>query len=354
MIRRLSSRTRHRAALVAAAAAAVLAGVLAGPAAVAVWSAQVTVSGRVTAAQVASSMGIAPQTATFANEARTRAALVTITNTTTGPTTVPADVRAELSVPSAINAGILATAWPVQTPAECTDAAIPPPGSATGAWTAGLTVAGDPVAPGSETYLCVQTTGTGRAFGVDGGTQTFSPAVSVTLSVHGFSATAATSATYTTRLMYRVTLWPDGRVQQIRPDGDRTLCMDVGDTMGEPVALAACQGSVAAPGPDQFFIWNTVSPDYSTLTAGRDAGGLVTIDTDGTLSTRAAGAPGVQTWQPQAQGGSVFQVVSGSGLCWTAPAAAGAVTASVCDGSAAQQWVFFLVSTGTTGSPDGS
>ncbi|WP_426625504.1 hypothetical protein ACPPVW_05430 [Leifsonia sp. McL0607] len=349
MTREPGSRTRYRAAVSTVAVTAVLAGVLAGPAAVAVWSAQLTVSGSVTAAQVGVSAGLAPQTATIANEARTRAALVTITNTTTG-STVPADARADLSVPSALGPGILATAWPVQTPAECTDSAAAPPSSATGAWTDGLTVAGDPVAPGAETYLCVQTTGTARAFGVDGGTQTFAPTVSVTLSVRSFAATATATATYTTQFIYRVNLWSDGRVQQIRPDRDRTLCMDVGDAMGQLVALAACQGAPATPGPNQFFIWNTVAPDFSTLTAGRAAGGLVTIDPDGTLLTRAQGAAGVQTWQLQLRSGTtIFQIVSGSGLCWTAPVAAGPVTAAVCDGSSAQQWVFFLVSAGTAG-----
>lgn len=69
MTRQTGSRTRDRSALSAAAVAAVPAGVLAGP--------------------------------------------VTITNTTTGPATVAAAVRADLSVPSALTAGGLATACPV-------------------------------------------------------------------------------------------------------------------------------------------------------------------------------------------------------------------------------------------------
>ncbi|MCI0159255.1 RICIN domain-containing protein [Leifsonia shinshuensis] len=354
MTREPRPRRRFRAALIASAVGGLLAGILAGPAAVALWSAQVTVSGHVTAGQVAASADVAPQAVTFANGARTRAALVTISNTTSGPTTVPAGVRAELSVPSALDAGILATAWPVPAPADCTDDAVAPPDAVTGAWTDGLTVAGDPVAPGAQTYLCVQTTGSARAFGVTGGTQTFDPAVAVTLSVHGLSATATATATFTTQLIFPVSLWNDGRVQQIRPDRDRTLCLDVGATMGGPVSLAACQGSPSAPGPNQFFVWNTVAPDFSTLTAGRAAGGRVTIDPDGTLSTRDAGAAGVQTWQLQVQGTSIVQLVSESGLCWTAPAAAGPVTAAVCDGSAAQQWAFYLVSTGTTDTPGGT
>ncbi|MBO1741752.1 RICIN domain-containing protein [Leifsonia sp. TF02-11] len=335
--------------------AAVLAAVFAGPAAMALWSAQVTVSGQVTAAQVTSSVGLAPQTATIANEALSRASLVTITNTTTGSSPVAAQVRADLSVDSVLNPGILVTAWPVQTPAECTDTAVAPPGSATGPWTDGLSVQGDPVVPGAESYLCVQTTGTTSAFGIDGGTQSFSPTITTTLSVHGFAATATTVATYTTQWIFRVFTWSNGRVHQIRPDSDRTLCLDAGAAMGMPVTLAACQGTVATPGPNQFFIWTTVAPNYQTLTAGRAAGGLVTIDPDQSLRTRAAGV-GEQTWQLQRRTGSgtAFQVVSGNGLCWTAPAVAGGpMTAAVCDGSTAQQWAFLLVSEGTTGNPEG-
>ncbi len=337
----------RRIVISAVALAAVVAGALAGPAAVALWSSQVTVSGRVTAGVVGVDATLAPDSATIANEARTRAALVTITNTTAGPTTVPADVTARLSVSPGLNGGIMATAWPMQTPSECTDSAVPPPDAVTGPWVDGLMVAGDAVAPGATTYLCVQTSGTARAFGVEGtGSQTFSPRVDVTLSVHDIEATADTTATYTTQWIYRVGLFPDGRTHQSRPDADRELCIDFGDTLGEPVSLAACQGTPASPGPTQWFTWHVVSGDFATIEAGRPAGGLLTLEPDGSLVTRAAGT-GAQGWQLQTPSSSPLQIVSESGLCVIPTMSAGQVvagplTAGICDGSIGQMFVFFV------------
>lgn len=343
-----STRRARRIAISATALIAVVAGALSGPAAVALWNAQVTVSGRVTAGVVGVDVTLLPGSATFVNGARTRAALVTITNTTAGPTTVPADVTAQLSVSPAVNAGILATAWPTQNPADCSDTATPPADAVTGPWVDGVTAAGDAVAPGATTYLCVQTSGTARAFGTTiTGTQTFTPSVDVTLSVHNVQATAATTATYTTQWIYQVSLFPDGRTQQGRPDSDRGLCFDFGAALGGPVSLAACQGTTAAPGPTQWFTWHTVSTDFATIEAtGRTAGGFVTIDPDGSLLTRAA-STGVQNWQLQVINGSLMQIVSESGLCLTATMSAGQViagplTAASCNGSIGQQFVFFL------------
>lgn len=346
---RARSLGRLRRIVVSSAALTVaVAGVVAGPAAVALWSSQVSVTGRVTAGAVEVEATLAPDSATIVNEARTRAALVTITNTTSGPTTVSADVTARLSVSAGLNGGIMATAWPTQTPAECTDTAVPSPDAVTGPWVDRLTVAGYDVAPGATTYLCVQTSGTARAFGVEGtGSQTFSPRVDVTLSVHDIEATADTTATYTTRWIYRVGAFPDGRTHQSRPDADRELCIDFGDTMGEPVSLAPCQGSVASPGANQWFTWHVVNSDFSTIEAGRPAGGLVTIDPDGSLVTRPAGT-GIQSWQVQTPASSPLQIVSESGLCVTPAMSGGQVvpgpmTAGNCSG---QMFVFFVAGGG--------
>jgi hypothetical protein len=263
----------RRIVISSAALAVAVAGVMAGPAAVALWSSQVSVAGRVTAGAVEVEATLAPDSATIVNEARTRAALVTITNTTSGPTTVPADVTTRLSVSPGLDRGITATAWPVQSPAECSDVASPPADAATGPWIDGLTVTGDAIAPGATTYLCVQTSGTARAFGVGGtGSQTFTPRVDVTLSVRGIEATAATTATYTTQWIYRVGAFPDGRTHQSRPDVDRALCIDFGAAMGDPVSLKACDGTAASPGPTQWFTWRVVDSDFSTVEAGRRAG----------------------------------------------------------------------------------
>lgn len=347
MTRRGHSTGRPRRVVISAALTAVVAGVMAGPAAVALWSSQVTVSGRVTAGAVGVDATLAPDSATIVNEARTRAALVTITNTTAGPTTQPADVTARLSVAAGLNGGITATAWPTQAPGECTDSAVPPADAATGPWVNGLTVTGDALAPGATMYLCVQTSGTARAFGVaDTGSQTFTPRIDVTLSAHNIEATAATTATYTTQWIFRWGAFPDGRTHQSRPDTDRALCIDFGDAMGEPVSLTACQGTVAAPGPTQWFTWHVVGGDFSTIETGRPAGGLLTIDPDGSLVTRAPGTGG-QNWQVQSASSSPLQIVSESGLCVTPTMSAGQVvagplSAEICNGSAGQMFVFFV------------
>ncbi len=338
-------------AIGSAAVIAVVAAAGAAPAASALWSAQVSVAGRVSVGVVDVDATLSPGSATLVNEARTRAALVTITNTTADSTTVPADVTARLSVSPDIDAGIIATAWPTQTPAECSDTVTPPAGAVTGPWADGVTVAGEAVEPGATTYLCVQTSGSARALGVQTtGSQTFTPRVDVTLSVHNVEATATTTATYTTQWIYRVALYPDGHTLQSRPGVDRALCIDFGDALAGAVSLDACQGSVDAPGATQWFTWHVVDSDFATIEAGRAAGGLLTIDPDGTLLTRTAGT-GVQNWHVQVITGAVAQIVSESGLCVTAAMSggqvvAGPLSAASCNGSIGQQFVFFLAGGG--------
>jgi hypothetical protein len=365
--------------ILSAAAAASVAGLVSAIPASAGWSARATATGSVTVGQETVSVTPTAVSTVMTNDLYQTTYLVSVTNTQASTTFAGASNVTLTALPASTPATGLGTAltavvWRVVTTGACTTAANPVPGAVSGPWSDGVTSAAVTLAPQATALFCVRSHPTGgtsssansgqnrqtvaAALGSPLGTTSFAPAFRADITVgnvHGQATSAADPIT--TSQIYPFTVLSDlTTYYQVEPQNilsPAALCLDLRGGVDVPVTAvidtATCHDigtdvslgnqaismlPVAGMNAVQLRVRTTTSIRGFVGTNGSAAGSALNNSFSNTSSLQ-------QLWIPQLvsdDGGPLLQLVnSASGLCATAPAAAGAVTTQACTGTAATQ-----------------
>ncbi|HWM34702.1 MAG TPA: RICIN domain-containing protein [Pseudolysinimonas sp.] len=348
---------RHLLRGLIAAAVVTLLGVGAG-AGFAAWSGTATVTGSASAAQLAvTTTNFTSAAYTFGNETLTTTGSVSVSNTTTTTSTrVPALTLAfsRDSGASALAQKVALTVW-YQASGTCTTSTSVGAGAVTGTWAsfAGLSTT---LAKGATATYCIRSTIADRQdVALAGGTQSFVPKVTATLSVGSFTgaATATATAGQVTRYIYPAASLSTTTWYMVKSSGQ---CMDVsgGGTSASGTAVISYPCKTSDTTNQEWLFTADGSTGYYDLTPRSGTSTNVRADINGATSAGAAvtvrtdGSSAGQLWQPQLVSTGVYQFVNKlTGMCLTSTAtSSGAVTQAVCSGAGTQQHT--LTSTGST------
>jgi hypothetical protein len=319
------------------------------------WSTAVTATGTATAAQLAiTTTNFGSVSYVYGNETLTTTGSVTVTNATSAVSTrVPALTLAftRASGDAAFAGAVSLVVWPTSAAGNCTAAAAVGSGSSSGTW-ASFTPVSTTLAKGTAAaaIYCVRSTIADRQSpALASGTTSFVPQIAATLTVGNFTAAASATAAQSTHYIYPLATGVSAaNWYQIKSSGQ---CMDVtgggASGSGTTVISYPCKAINTADTFNQEWQleqsgtsgYYEIKP-HNAMTLRTDGnltsspGGQITVTTDTNATT--------QLWQPQLVSAGVYQFVNKStGLCLTSTTVnTGAMTQTVCNGSAAQQHTF--------------
>lgn len=362
LLRRLlpSPRTaRGKAAIVAFLASfAVLASTTAG---YAYWTAGVSATGTVGAASLAlSTTNFTSVGYTFGNESLVTTGGVTVTNTTTTTSTRAGAVSLTFGpdTVSTLAGKVTLTLWPTASVANCTAAATVPSGATSALWSASTSVS-TTLAAGAGASYCVRSSIASReTVALAGGSLTFAPKISGTITVGNFTGSTSATTTQTTHYIYPSATANTANWNWLRPkavSADYDYCVDVSgggaSDSGTPVISFGCKSSGAINQQWKFIAsgvagYYTIEPRNATGLridngSSMSSGAGINVVSAGTASTAKN-----QQWQLQLISAGVYEIVSASsGMCMTSPTGTGEnlgqLSQTPCDGGSDQQ---FLIS----------
>ena len=334
----------------------VLAGTTAG---FAFWTASNSVSSTVGAATLSlSTTNFTSVGYTFGNDTLVTTGSVTVTNTTTTTSTQNGAVSVTFSpaASAALSGKVSVTIWTTAAAANCTAAATVPAGATTALWSAS-TVLTSSLAKNASVIYCVRSSIASRETVANaGGSLTFQPKISGTITVGNFTGSASATTTQSTQFIYPASTTADvTHWNWIRPNFATTTynyCLDVsggGGTNGTIVISYGCKNTGASNQNWKFTAsgttgYYTIQPRSATTLRVDDnsataSGGSITVNT-------AAAAPATATnqqWQLQLVSAGVYEFVNAySGMCLTSPSGAdqnlGNLTQAPCAGTVYQQF----------------
>lgn len=366
-------------------AAVSVAGLVGAVPASAGWSARATATGSVTVGRESVTITPTAVGTVMTNDLYQTTYLVSVLNnqdSTTFAGTSDVTVTALPATTPATGLGALlnASIWPVTTAAACTTTSNPQPGAVSGAWANGVTSAAVALAPRATTLFCVRgyptggssssaNTGQNRqnlasALGSTSGSVGFAPAFRADIALGDLRGQAtATSTAITTSLIYPFTVLSNvNTYYQVKPQNilsPAALCLDlrggVGAGAGAPIDTFTCHNigtdvTLGNQAISMIPVSGTNAIQLRVRTTATNSGFLASSTTNagsGVVIATSNAANPQQLWIPQqtsSVGGSLLQLVNASsGLCLTAPAAAGAVTMQPCTTSTAMRTYWYTV-----------
>ena len=313
----------------------VLAGSTAG---FAYWTASNTVSSTVGAATLSlSTTNFTSVGYTFGNETLVTTGSVTVTNTTTTTSTQSGAVSVTFGpAASATLAGkVSLSIWTTSSAANCTAAATVPTGATTALWSASPVVTASLAKNASVSYCLRSSIASRELVATGGGSLTFQPKISGTITVGNFTGSASATTTQSTQYIYPASTVDVSHWNWIRPNlsnASYDYCLDVsggGGGNGTIVISYGCKTS-GTDNENWKFTASGVT-GYSTIQP-RSATGLRVDDNSTTASggsitvNTAAGNPATATnqqWQLQLVSTGIYEFVNAySGMCLTSPSGA--------------------------------
>lgn len=332
----------------------VLAGTTAG---FAFWSASNSVNSTVGAATLSiTTTNFTSVGYTFGNESLVTTGSVTVTNTTTTTSTQNGALSVTFGpAASATLAGkVTATIWTTGSASNCTAGATVPSGATSALWSASPTVTAS-IAPSASVIYCVRSSIASRD-DVDtaGGSLSFQPKISATITVGNFTGSATATTTQSTQYIYTSTAADLTHWNWIRPNftSSYNYCLDVsggGSASGTIVISYGCKTSGSA-NQNWKFIASGAAGYYTIQSRGATAlrvdnnssmasGGSITVNTASSTPATATN----QQWQLQQVSANIFELVNPySGMCLTSPSGTsqnlGNLTQAPCSGTVYQQF----------------
>lgn len=294
---------------------------------------------------------------TFGNDALVTTGSVTVANTTTTSSTRSGAVTLTFGpAATATLAGkVTASVWSTTSAANCTATTTVPGGATTALWSASPAVS-TTLAPGASAVYCIRSSVASReTLATSGGSMTFSPKITATITVGSFTGSTSATTTQSSQYVYPAATPDTTHWMWIRPNFSNAsydYCADVsgaGSTTGTIVISYDCKTSGAANqqwdlSPSGVTGYFTIAPrnasglriDDNSSTA---SGAAVTVNTAGTASTATN-----QQWQLQTVSPGVYEIVSAySGMCLTSMSGTGenlgGMTQAPCAGTVYQQFL---------------
>jgi len=334
----------------------VLAGTMAGYAS---WNASNSVSSTVGAASLSlTTTNFTSVGYTFGNESLVTTGSVTVTNTTTTTSTQNGAVSLTFGpAASATLAGKVTVAlWTTAAASNCTAAASVPSGATTALWSAN-TVLTASLAKNASVIYCVRSSIASReSVASSGGSLSFQPMITGTITVGNFTGTTSATTTQSTQFIYPGATTADtSHWFWIRPNFNNATydyCLDVsggGTGSGSIIISYGCKNSGAANQNWKFTAsgaagYYTIQPRHATglridNNGSTASGAGITVNT-------ASGSPATATnqqWQLQLVSAGIYEMVNPlSGMCLTSPNGTGQnlgqLTQSPCAGAVNQQF----------------
>lgn len=332
----------------------VLAGTSAG---FAFWTASTSVSSTVGAATLTmSTTNFNSVGYTFGNDTLVTTGSVTVTNTTTTTSTQNAAVSVTFGpAASAPLAGkVTATIWPTASAANCTATATVPSGATTALWSTSPVLTAS-LAKNASVIYCVRSSIASREIvATGGGSLTFQPKITGTITVGTFTASASATTTQSTQYIYSTSTADLTHWNWIRPNftSSYNYCLDVsggGSASGTIVISYGCKTGGSA-NQNWKFIPSGATGYYTIQSRGATAlrvdnnnstasGGSITVNTAAANPTTATN----QQWQLQQVSANIYELVNPlSGMCLTSPSGTsqnlGNLTQTPCSGTVYQQF----------------
>jgi len=334
----------------------VLAGTTAG---FAFWTASNSVSSTVGAATLSiTTTNFTSVGYTFGNETLSTTGSVTVTNTTSTASTQSGSVSVTFGpAASATLAGkVMATIWTAAAASDCTAAATVPSGATSTFWSASPVLTAS-LAKNADVTYCVRSSIASRdSVSVAGGSMTFQPKISATITVGNFTGSASATTTQSTQYIYSTSSADLTHWNWIRPNftSSYDYCLDVsgaGTASGTIVISYDCKTSGAANQNWKFVASGATGGSYYTIQS-RGAAGLRIDDNSSTASggsitvNTASATPATATnqqWQLQQVSANIYELVNAfSGMCLTSPSGTGQnlgnLTQAPCSGTVYQQF----------------
>jgi hypothetical protein len=333
----------------------VLAGTTAG---FAYWNSSNTVSSTVGAATLSlSTTNFTSVGYTFGNDSLVTTGSVTVTNTTTTTSTQNGAVSVTFGPATAATlAGkVTVTLWTTASAANCTAGATVPSGATTALWSAS-TVLTSSLAKNASVIYCVRSSIASReTVATAGGSLTFQPKISGTITVGNFTGTATATTTQSTQYIYVAQTADTSHWNWVRPNYTTSYdyCVDVSGGGGSNGSLVIAYGcKTSGTDNENWKFTASGATGYYTIQP-RSATGLRVDDNSSAASgagitvNTAAGAPATaknQQWQLQLVSTGIYELVNAySGMCLTSPGGTdvnlGTLTQAPCSGSVLQQFV---------------
>jgi hypothetical protein len=336
------------------------------------WTASTSATSAVSAADLTISTSNLTA-ATFGNETLTSTGSITATNTTATTSTKTGTVALTVTGAGALANKVTRFVWTTPSAANCTAAATMPTGTTGTLWSTTLSLAST-LAPQASAIYCVRSTiATRESVATSGGTLTFTPNVSGTITLGNFTGSANAAATQATQWIYPgVSNQDTSHWFWIRPNFENAsynYCLDVSGAATTPGTIVISYGCKSSGANNQQWKFTlataTANPYYSIQprnatglridnTSSTSSGAGMIVDTAGTASTSTD-----QQWQLQLVTAGVYEFVNAySGMCMTSPNGStqnlGQISQSACSGSQYQQFLIsqafenFTCSTSTT------
>jgi hypothetical protein len=321
------------------------------------WNTSNTVSSTVAAATLSmtttnfSSLGY-----TFGNESLVTTGSVTVTNTTASTSTQNGAVSVTFGpAASATLAGkVTATVWTTASSSNCTAGAIVPSDATSALWSASPVLTTS-LAMGASVIYCVRSSIASRELvATSGGSLTFQPKVSATITVGNFTGSANATTTQSTQYIYTTSTADLTHWNWIRPNftSSYNYCLDVsggGSASGTIVISYGCKTGGSANQNWKFMAtgatgYYTIQPRGATAlrvdnNGSTASGGSITVNTAAASPATASN----QQWQLQQVSANIYELVSPlSGMCLTSPSGTsqnlGNLTQAPCSGTVYQQF----------------
>ena len=335
-------------------------GVLAGATTgYAYWQSSVSSSSTVGAANLTlSTTNFSSVGYTFGNDSLVTTGSITVTNSTVTMSTTTGAVSLTFgSNAAAILSGkVTLNVWSTLSAANCNAAAIVPVGATSALWSTN-TVVTTTLAPSGSAIYCLRSSIAARELVASfGGTYTFTPKITGTITLGNFTGSAtATTTTQSTQYIYPAVTPDSTHWQWIRPNfasASYNYCLDVSGASTNSGTIVISYGCKTAGASNQNWKFSasgnsgyvTIQPRNATAlrvdnSGSTASGAALSVITAGNNTTATN-----QQWQVQQVSGGVYELVNAlSGLCLTSPGGAnqnlGQITQSVCSGSQSQQYL---------------
>ena len=295
---------------------------------------------------------------TFGNESLVTTGSVTVTNNTVTTSTQSGTVALTFgpNAASTLAGKVTLNLWSTTNVATCTSAATVPGTATTVLWSAGTSVS-TTLAPTASASYCLRSSIASReAVAVAGGTLTFAPKITGTITLGNFTGSAVATTTQATQYIYPAVTPDTTHWNWIRPNftnASYDYCLDVSGAATASGTIVISYGCKTAGASNQNWKFTASgSTGYFTIQP-RNATTLRVDNSSSTTSgtgisvNMAAGAPATaknQQWQLQLVSAGVYEIVNPlSGLCLTSPSGAdqnlGQLTQTACNGSQLQQYL---------------
>jgi len=332
----------------------VLAGTTAG---FAFWNASNSVSSTVGAATLTlTTTNFTSVGYTFGNETLVTTGSVTVTNTTATTSTQNGAVSVTFGpAASATLAGkVTATIWTTASASNCTAGATVPSGATSAFWSTSPVLTAS-LADNASVIYCVRSSIASReVVATSGGSLTFQPKISATITVGNFTGSASATTTQSTQYIYTTSTADLTHWNWIRPNftSSYNYCLDVsggGNASGTIVISYGCKTSGSA-NQNWKFVASGAAGYYTIQSRGATAlrvdnnsstasGGSITVNTAAANPATATN----QQWQLQQVAANIYELVNPlSGMCLTSPSGTsqnlGNLTQAPCSGTVYQQF----------------